>query len=431
MTATIWGGAGEHGRSCYLIDYEDVSVLLDCGVKKTGIGEYPQIDPNRIPGLSAVFLSHAHEDHSVAIPLLYTMGYQGEVWTTRATIRQLPAYFRLWREQVRRSGGSVPYEAADADRIRFRCLEDASGPGEWFQATPDIKACWGPSGHLPGAVWMQIDFGGKRVFYSGDYSSESSLLRADLPQLADGVVPDLAIVDAAYGSRSEMQRQELERLIGKVREVWNRRGHAFLPVPLYGRGQELLTLISEALPASSIVCEAALLQGFRDLEAYAEWLRPNALERVRRALNHVTVVNDDDERAAALAEAPRVIFAPDGIMQTPVSQDYYRRISNDSRHAVLFTGHLYEGSFGAEVWRAHADADRSVGETMGRPEILRFRYKIHQGLPDVCRMLERLRPRQTLLVHANKEKTDALSDRLSSMGFTGIHSLLPGERLQA
>lgn len=42
-TLTIWGGAGEHGRSSYLLQDKDgqSGILLDCGVKKEGPGEYP------------------------------------------------------------------------------------------------------------------------------------------------------------------------------------------------------------------------------------------------------------------------------------------------------------------------------------------------------------------------------------------------------
>ncbi|VTR36305.1 Ribonuclease TTHA0252 [Actinobacillus pleuropneumoniae] len=73
----MWGGAGEHGRSAYLLSGSQVHLLLDCGVKKEGAGDYPLIQQEQVPKLDAVFLSHAHEDHSVAIPLLYRLGYEG------------------------------------------------------------------------------------------------------------------------------------------------------------------------------------------------------------------------------------------------------------------------------------------------------------------------------------------------------------------
>lgn len=435
LTATVWGGAGEHGRSCYHIERGGVSVLLDCGVKKTDSGEYPLFDAAQIPKLSTVFLSHAHEDHSIGLPLLYRMGYRGDIWTTRATTQQLPTYFAMWSEYVQRLGEQLPYEAADMDQIRYRYLEDAADAGAWFEVVSGVKACWGPSGHLPGSVWILLDLGGKRLFYSGDYTSESSMLRADLPNLIDWSAPDLAIVDAAYGARAEVQAHEVERLIAKIREVLTRQGHILMPVPIYGRGQELLTLISEAIPEATIACESSLLQGFHEIEAYADWLRPGMLERVQQALIcNVTIVHNEEERAAILAGSPSIIFAPDGMLQTPIAQEYYYRLANESCHALLFTGHLYAGSFGAQIWSLHnrdtGNLDyaekRSVSE---RCEVQRYHYKIHQGLPDVARMLEQLQPKHTILVHADKEKTDQLMERMPPLGFTELHSLTPGERL--
>ncbi len=423
LTATVWGGAGEHGRSCYHVASGGASILLDCGVKKTGTGEYPLLDPKRIPELTAVFLSHAHEDHSMGLPLLYQQGYRGEVWTTRATIGQLPVYFRLWREHVLALGVKLPYEDKDVDQIRYRCLEEESAAGEWFQAAPGVEACWGPSGHLPGSVWFMFRISGKRLFYSGDYSSESILLRASMPNLHDAYL-DLAIIESAYGARTEVQAEEVDRLIAAVRRTLSRLGHVLMPVPIFGRGQELLTLLSEAIPDASIVCESLLLQGFEDLDEYTDWLWPDALARMRQALNrNVTIARTDANRAAALAGPPSIIFVPDGMLQTSIARAYYYHLSQQPQHALLFTGHLYEGSYGAEVWqRAKRGSERC--------EVMRFHYKIHQGLPDVVRMLEVIRPRQTLLVHADKENTESLIDRLSTLGFTGMKALSAGERIK-
>lgn len=439
LTTTIWGGAGEHGRSCYHVERNGISVLLDCGVKKSGTGEYPKLDATRIRELSTVFLSHAHEDHSIGIPLLYELGYCGVVWTTRATVSQLPSYFAQWSNYVNRHGGKLPYGADAVDRISYRYLEDVAAAGTWFEAAPGVKVCWGPSGHLPGSVWLLLDIGGKRLFYSGDYTNESSLLRADLPNLQDANVPDVAIIDAAYGKRSEVQEQEVDQLITKIRDVIVRRGHVLLPVPMYGRGQELMVLISEKIPEAKLVCESLLVQGFRDLKTHAEWLWPGSDVRIQQAMRRVKVVNTEAERAATLAGPPAVLFTPDGLMESPVAQSYYYQLCDASRHAVLFTGHLYEGSFGAKVYQAYSSVcgeqsslvdKQEAGEAAVSCEIMQFHYKIHQGLPDVSRMLQAIRPKHALLVHASKEQTDMLCARLSDLGYSNLHSLCPGDRIQ-
>jgi Cft2 family RNA processing exonuclease len=214
---TIWGGAGEHGRSSYLLSGGGFRLLLDCGVKKGGAGEYPLIGPGQAAMLDTVLLSHAHEDHSVALPLLYAQGYSGEVWTTRETRAQLEPYFRSWRSSVSREGHELPYTEADEQAIRYRYLEEGGASLSWFELIPGVQVMWGRSGHLAGSVWFLITAEGRSIFYSGDYTAESRLLEADSPGEAieaAGGIPhleqrlrvwsygqrlDLAVADAAYG----------------------------------------------------------------------------------------------------------------------------------------------------------------------------------------------------------------------------------------
>lgn len=143
------GRGREHGRSAYLLSGSKFRLLLDCGVKKEGSGQYPLIDPEIVPQLDAVLLSHAHEDHSVAIPLLYKMGYQGEVWTTRETKEQLGTYFRAWRSNMERAGYVIPYDTTDEQRIRYRFLENEADRGHWFEIIPGVAAVWGVAG-----IWL-------------------------------------------------------------------------------------------------------------------------------------------------------------------------------------------------------------------------------------------------------------------------------------
>ena len=106
------------------------------------------IQQERVPKLDAVFLSHAHEDHSVAIPLLYRLGYEGEVWTTRETAAQLTAYFASWKEYAARVGMVLPYMEEDQLAIRYRYLEEEGDRLTWFEAFPGVKVMWGEA-----AIW--------------------------------------------------------------------------------------------------------------------------------------------------------------------------------------------------------------------------------------------------------------------------------------
>ena len=68
---TSLGGSGEDSRNCFYVQGESFSFLLDCGVRRE-IADvsvvYPLLTEKIARSLDAVFLSHAHEDHTAALP---------------------------------------------------------------------------------------------------------------------------------------------------------------------------------------------------------------------------------------------------------------------------------------------------------------------------------------------------------------------------
>lgn len=429
MKVVVWGGAGEHGRSCYYIQNEDFSVLLDCGGKKEKGGIYPLLDKHLVSKLNAVFLSHAHEDHSMGLPLLYKLGFKGEVWTSKATVAQLPAYFSAWIKYVQVSGGQLPYDLSDIERIRFRYLEDAASAMQWFPIVPGIRACWGASGHMVGSVWLQLEIGQRKVFFTGDYCAEPHLLHLD-PPLGEMTTRrgynnpseiDCSIVDAAYGPDSDNQAELVLRIMNKISQVLDRGGHVLLPVPLFGRGQELIMLIGEQLRDVPIAIEPEIAKGFNHFMEWPEWLCPGALDRIKEWMtsNRFVLMTCEADRLEALqSPCPHIIFTTDGMLQSDISRWYYTQLKENALNAILFTGHLSKESYGASI------------NGSSTCEVVYYRFKIHQGMPDVCNMLKRMPAKKTLLVHAHKEKTDLLRDSLTNSGYQELYSLSPGESIE-
>ncbi|MFD0679210.1 MULTISPECIES: MBL fold metallo-hydrolase [unclassified Paenibacillus] len=456
MQATVWGGAGEHGRSCYLIEHQGTRVLLDCGVKKEGEGEYPLIDPLLISKLDAVFLSHAHEDHSMAIPMLYQMGYQGKVWTTRATSRQLPAYFTAWKQYVASQQAKLPYEDEHIEAIDYAYIDEAASACEWLVITPALRVCWGRSGHLAGSIWLLLDIEGSVVFFSGDYTTESSLLAVDWPELPslDQGLPDgadrdrksvtdvqggiqLSIIDAAYGTDAEAQAEKLDKLQHLIQAALAEGGMVLLPVPVYGRGQELLLWASEAFPDTRLIVEKEIAQAFEQLLQEPDWLQEEAVGRIAQFLKDpkVVVVETKEQREqAAAAASSSLVFTNDGMMQSAKSQWYYEHLSQQGRGSVILTGHLAKGSFAKQLLQAAQtkmqETDAGLGEGKRAVVPVHFlRFKVHQGVSDVRAMLDAINSEQTLLVHANKQITDAVCVQLEMSGYRNIYSLTAGDTL--
>ena len=100
MRIRFWGAAGEVTGSCYEVECGDRRFLVDCGVHQGANEDERNREPFPFPveGLDAVFLTHAHMDHSGRIPYLVRKGFVGPVWTTPATARLVEI---LWNDSVR------------------------------------------------------------------------------------------------------------------------------------------------------------------------------------------------------------------------------------------------------------------------------------------------------------------------------------------
>lgn len=89
MKLTFLGAAGTVTGSKYLLEHDGRKVLVDCGLfqgykhlRELNWEDLP-FDPGKLDG---VVLTHAHLDHSGALPLLVRRGFRGPILATQGTI---------------------------------------------------------------------------------------------------------------------------------------------------------------------------------------------------------------------------------------------------------------------------------------------------------------------------------------------------------
>jgi metallo-beta-lactamase family protein len=85
---SFYGGVGTVTGSKYLVEHNGSRVLVDCGLFQ-GLKELrernweePPFDPQQ---LNAIVITHAHIDHTGYLPRVVRLGYNGPVYTSRAT----------------------------------------------------------------------------------------------------------------------------------------------------------------------------------------------------------------------------------------------------------------------------------------------------------------------------------------------------------
>ncbi len=269
-------------------------------------------------------------------------------------------------------------------------------------------------------------------------SRESELLAADAPDLGVGEglhdlpewksepnLADISIMDNAYGMDIDPQPVKLGRLRVEMERILRSGGHVLMPVPAFGRGQDMIVWASDQFPAQAMIVEHDIWQGLKQLKSWKEWLRPEAPARIKHVLNsdRVFVPRDAAERVSLLEQNPTaIIITRDGMMDSPQARWYYQYLSdnrnveeNDSgeriSNSVILTGHPPHGSFGKHLLE-RADENKNC---VARHLI----YKVHQGLSDVRQLLKELPSKQVVLVHAPKLQTDLVRDELIKEGNSG------------
>lgn len=260
MTLQFLGATEEVTGSCHLLSVDHEHLLLDCGLIQGGKADELRnhepfsFDPESI---SAVVLSHAHIDHSGRLPLLVKSGFDGPIYTHKATTELCAIMLKDAAMLQTRDTETVNKKRAKHDLAPLEPLftvEDAEQvikqfvPLEYGQVTriiPHVDICLSDAGHILGSALVELWLGEgeaqKKIVFSGD------LGRAGMPILHNPTLvdtADLVLMESTYGNRFHRSwtdtLAELKEIFAKA--VSESQGNILLPAFSVGRAQELLYL---------------------------------------------------------------------------------------------------------------------------------------------------------------------------------------------
>ena len=182
MNLAFLGAAGTVTGSKTLVTHEGKQVLVDCGLfqgyKNLRLMNWEPFpfDPEQ---LDAVVLTHAHLDHSGALPLLVRHGFRGPVFATPSTIDVcgilLPDSGRLQEEdadyanrhRISKHKPALPLYTEDDAKRALRRLEPLP-----FEQPADVAGAFRlrlrPAGHILGASSVELTLDDTSVLFSGD-----------------------------------------------------------------------------------------------------------------------------------------------------------------------------------------------------------------------------------------------------------------------
>lgn len=254
---TFIGGVGTVTGSCFLLETEDLKILVDCGMfqgrRELRMRNYrnPLVAPQSI---DYIILTHAHIDHSGLIPRFYKQGFRGKVLATRAThdlckvmlpdsghIQEMEAEWESRKAKRRGEKAQLPlYTAADA----VECLQLFEGvPYEQEVSLNNaVRFRFLDAGHILGSaiieVWVRE--GGKKMklVFSGDLGKTGTAILRDPAYVAEA---DYALIESTYGDRFHQPiADEAARLKEIILETVKKKGNVVIPAFAVERTQEIL-----------------------------------------------------------------------------------------------------------------------------------------------------------------------------------------------
>ncbi len=261
MRITFMGAAETVTGSCFLVETEHTSFLVDCGLHQ---GQASETRLNRIPfpfdvnKIDFMLLTHAHIDHCGRIPKLYVDGFDKDIYTTKATAElcaiMLPDSGHIqemeqeWQNRKNSRAGKPiedPLYTMQNGIDACRLFKKVSYNTE-FSPASDVRVIMRDAGHILGSsileIWIKEDSGDKeketKIVFSGDLGNKDIPILRD-PSIIDGT--DYLVIESTYGDRlHEKSINKVERLIGIINETLAKGGNVVIPSFAVGRTQEII-----------------------------------------------------------------------------------------------------------------------------------------------------------------------------------------------
>ena len=242
------GAGSEVGRSCVVASFfgGKKNVMFDCGIHPgfSGLSSLPYFDEIDLSAIDVLLVTHFHLDHCAAVPFLVNRtNFKGRVFMTHAT---KAIFHMLMSDFVRLSKPDEKDESQLWDAKDLKAAMDKIEVIDFHQEIniEGIKVTPYRAGHVLGACQFEVNVGGCRVLYTGDYSrvADRHLPAADIPKKT----PHVVIVESTYGVSPHTPKEEREaRFTDKIHGILGRGGKCLLPVVALGRAQELLLILED------------------------------------------------------------------------------------------------------------------------------------------------------------------------------------------
>jgi metallo-beta-lactamase family protein len=376
---TFLGAAQNVTGSRYLVQFNNVSFLVDCGLYQERELRGRNWEPFLVPpeSLDAVLLTHAHLDHCGLLPKLAREGFRGSIYCTAATaeiaeivlldagkLQQEDADFkrrRHEREGRKAPHPEIPLYTADDAKASFPLFVPV-GYGETVKIGKGVEASFHDAGHILGSsmVRVRVHQDEERIIlFSGDIGGWGKPILQD-PTLFEEA--DYVLVESTYGDRL---LESPENVANEFAEVINTTvkagGNIVIPSFALERSQDVLYYLNKfrlegRIPHLTVFVDSPMAVSVTGVfEHHPELFDEEMKELLRQGrspfdfpgLNLIRTV--DESKAINYIAGSIIIIAGSGMCTG--GRIKHHLVTNISRpeSTIVFVGYQAVGTLGRQI----------------------------------------------------------------------------------
>jgi KH/beta-lactamase-domain protein len=429
---TALGGVQEVGRSAFLVQTRESSILLDCGVNpgsQRPFEAFPRLDNPafELESLDAVVISHAHLDHCGLVPFLYKYGYDGPVYCSAPTSNMMTLLQLDYLDVAGKQGTTPFYDQKDVRECVLHTLPLRYGVVT--DIAPDVRLTLHNAGHILGSsmVHLHIGEGLHNVVYTGDYKfSRTMLLEAattEFPRV------ETIITESTYGGPDDIMPSRVEaeeRLTRIVNDTLERKGKVLIPVPAVGRAQEIMLILDGYMKRGMMKEAPVFIEGMISEATAIHTAYPEYLGReVRNSILHdgvnpfqsdyFTIVEHPSVRQEIIEGEPCIIMATSGMLEGGPVIEYFKSLADNENNTAVFVSYQIEGTMGRRVQKGLNEVTLMTSE--GKMDVVKVRLRVesiegfsgHSDRRQIFNYVTHLRPKPERVVVCHGERAKCLS----------------------
>jgi len=381
ITLEFVGAAQTVTGSKHLVHTKGATILLDCGLFQGRRRE--SIEENRTLGFHArdvdvAVLSHAHIDHSGAMPLLVKNGFEGAIYTTPAT-RDLCAVMLEDAAMIQQADAAFINKQIERGESDMERVDPLYGPKDVVEVleriisvpyhrrvpiAPGVHLAFADAGHVLGSAIVILDIEDegetKRLVFTGDLGRRRIPILRD-PDVAKGA--QFLITESTYGDRLHKPIEEMDDELANVaKRVYERGGKIVIPSFALERAQEIVYAIKrlkaqDRFPEMPVYVDSPLAVKITDVFR----LHPECYDAETRALieqertspfefDSLRYVDDKEESKAIDADKqPAVIISASGMCEAGRVLHHLKATIEDEKNCVMIVGFQAPHTLGRRI----------------------------------------------------------------------------------